>query len=138
MSVCLYNGFTGPKVYQWGGGGGVWVLSTVALVSLIESQYYFIYSYTVHVGAKSLSVCEKGHLSTIYKMLLPLASEWENIGLCLGLDNFEESINASTRTEASRLRETLKLWLSRVDPPPTREELAKAVEPFDPNIARSL
>ena len=69
-------------------------------------------------------------------MVVPLAKEWENIGLCLGLEDVEDSINASTETSAaSCLRETLKLWLSRVDHPPTWEELAGAVEPFDVNIA---
>ena len=98
----------------------------------------FNYYNTVHVGAKRFPNCEKGHLPAIFKIMLPLASEWENIGLCLGLGNFEDLINASPRTEASYLRETLKLWLSRVDPPPTWEELAKAVEPFDPSIAAKV
>lgn len=94
--------------------------------------------YTIHTGAKHFSICEKGHLPVIFKMLLPLASEWENIGLYLGLGNLEDHINASTRTEASSLRETLKLWLSRVDPPPTWEELAKAVKQFDSDIAAEI
>ena len=91
----------------------------------------------IHAGAKYLSVCEKRHLPTILKTLIPLASEWENIGLFLKLENFEDLIDAS-RTKASCLRETLKLWLNRVDPPPTWEELAKAVDPFDPNIAAKV
>jgi hypothetical protein len=56
----------------------------------------------------------------------------------LGLGNFEDLIDASTRTEASCLRETLKLWLSQVDPPPTWEELAKVINPFDTNIAAKV
>ena len=92
----------------------------------------------MHTGTEHLSVCEKEHLPAIFKILVPLASEWENIGLCLGLGNFENLINASSRTEASCLRETLKLWLSRVDPPPIWEELVKDVEPFDPIIAAKV
>ena len=69
-------------------------------------------------------------------MLVPLAKEWENIGLCLGLEDITNSFNASIETSAaSCLRETLKLWLNRVNPPPTWEELAEAVEPFDAKIA---
>ena len=89
-------------------------------------------------GNKCFSVCEKGHLPIIFEALLPLASEWENIGLCLRLNHFEDLVNASTRTEASRLRETLKLWLNRTNPPPTWEELAKAVQSFDPSIAAKI
>ena len=56
----------------------------------------------------------------------------------MGLENFIDPTNASAMTAASCLRETLKLWLSRIDPPPTWEELAKAVELFDPNIAAEI
>ena len=70
--------------------------------------------------------------------MVPLASEWENIGLCLGLSNFEESIKALAQTAPSCLRETLKLWLNRVGPPPTWNELAEAVEPFDSDIAAKI
>ena len=72
-------------------------------------------------------------------MLVPLAKEWENIGLCLGLEDITNSFNASIETSAaSCLRETLKLWLNRVNPPPTWEELAEAVEPFDAKIAANI
>ena len=42
---------------------------------------------------------------------------------------------ASAKMERSYLRETLKLWLNRVDPPPTWKELAEAVEPFNSDIS---
>ena len=72
-------------------------------------------------------------------MLVPLAKEWENIGLCLGLEDITNSFNASIETSAaSCLRETLKLWLNRVNPPPTWEELAEAVELFDAKIAANI
>ena len=56
----------------------------------------------------------------------------------MGLDNFQESIMASSKTESSYLRETLKLWLNRVEPPPTWKELAEAVEPFSSDIAAKI
>ena len=84
------------------------------------------------------SSCGKEHLPKAFKLLLPLASEWENIGLCLGLCDFEDSIKAKAKTPPSCLREMLKLWLNRVDPPPTWKELAEAVEPFDGDIATKI
>ena len=45
---------------------------------------------------------------------------------------------ASSKTEHSYLRETLKLWLNRIDPPPTWKELAEAVEPFSSDIAAKI
>ena len=82
--------------------------------------------------------CGMEHLSKAFKQLLPLASEWESIGLCLGLDNFEDSVKASAKTAPSCLKETLKLWLNRVDPCPNWKELAEAVEPFDSDIAAKI
>ena len=84
------------------------------------------------------SSCGKEDLPKAFKLLLPLASDWENIGLCLGLIDFEDSVKASAKTPPSRLRETLKLWLYRVDPPPTWKELAEAVEPFNSDIAAKI
>ena len=87
---------------------------------------------------KVTSVCGIEHLSKAFQLLLPLASEWENVGLCLGLDKFQDSVKAAAQTAPSCLRETLKLWLDRVDPPPTWKELAKAVEPFDSVVATEI
>ena len=84
------------------------------------------------------SSCGKEQLPKAFKLLLPLASEWENIGLCLGLIDFEESVKDSAKTAPSCLRETLKLWLNRVDPPPTWKELAEAVGPFNNDIASKI
>ena len=78
------------------------------------------------------------HLSKAFRQLLPLAAEWESIGLCLGLDNFEDSVKTSAKTAPSCLRETLKLWLNRADPPPTWKKLAEAIEPFDSDIAAKI
>ena len=62
-----------------------------------------------HAANKDTSACD---LSRSFRMLVPLAKEWENIGLCLGLKDITNSINAFTKTStASCLRETLKLWL---------------------------
>lgn len=94
--------------------------------------------YIVHTDISVVSSCGVDHLSKAFPLLLPLASEWENIGLCLRLDKFQDSIMASATTAPSCLRETLKLWLNRVDPPPTWKELAEAVEPFDSDIAAKI
>ena len=84
------------------------------------------------------SSCRIEQLPTAFKLVVSLSNEWENIGLCLGLNNFEESIKTSAGTAPSCLRETLKLWLNRVDPPPTWKELAEAVEPFNSDIAAKI
>ena len=84
------------------------------------------------------SSCGKEHLPKAIKLLLPLASEWETIGLFLGLNDFEDSVKATAKTLPSCLREMLKLWLNRVDPPPTWKQLAEAVEPFDGDIAAKI
>ena len=85
-----------------------------------------------------VSSCGKEQLPKAFKLLLPLAKEWENIGLCLGLVDFEDSVKASAKTAPSCLRETLKLWLNHVDPPPTWQELAEAVKPFNSDIAARI
>ena len=92
----------------------------------------------MYTDIKVISSCGKEHLPKAFKLLLPVASEWENIGLCLGLCDFEDSVKATAKTPASCLREMLKLWLNRVDPPPTWKELAEAVEPFDGDIAAKI
>ena len=92
----------------------------------------------ISTDVKASVSCGMEHLSKAFKQLLPLASEWESIGLCLGLDNFEDSVKASAKTAPSFLKETLKLWLNRVDPPPSWKELAEAVEPFDSDIAAKI
>ena len=82
--------------------------------------------------------CGSEQLPKAFKLLLPLSSEWQNIGLSLGLIDFEDSVMALAQTAPSCLRETLKLWLNRVDPPPTLKELAEAVEPLDSDIAAKI
>ena len=71
-------------------------------------------------------------------LLLPLANEWESIGFCLELIDFEDSVKASAKTAPSSLKETLKLWFNHVDPPPTWKELAEAVVPFNSDIAAKI
>ena len=97
-----------------------------------------IYNDYPDIKVTSTSLCEKENLSKAFKLLLPLASEWENIGLCLELDNFKDSVKATAKTPPSCLREMLKLWLNRVDPPPTWKELTEAVEPFNGDIAAKI
>ena len=93
-----------------------------------------------HAEMAVSSSCGKEQLPKVFKLLLPLASEWENIGLCLGLIDFEDSVKASAdnKTAPSCLRETLKLWLNRVESPPTWKELAEAIEPFNSDIAAKI
>ena len=78
-------------------------------------------------------------LSKAFKMLIPIAKEWQNIGVLLELtDQDLKSIAADGDNDINHLREMLRLWLSQVDPPPSWEALSEAVEPFDPLIAAKL
>ena len=67
-----------------------------------------------------------------------VADKWEDIGILLGIkDGQLKAINAKDST--SCLREMLRIWLSRVDPPPSWSAIAEAVEFLgDENLATYL
>ena len=67
------------------------------------------------------------------KLLLPLAYDWQTIGVMLNLDNNElKCIDLDcSRVARHCLREMLNLWLKRAIPPTTWEELARALEDAD-------
>ena len=78
-------------------------------------------------------------LSKAFKMLIPIAKEWQNIGVLLELtDQDLKSIAADGDSDINHLREMLRLWLNQVYSPPSWKALSEAVEPFDPLIATKL
>ena len=80
-------------------------------------------------------------LNNSYRRLLPLAHDWFNIGILLNLeDHFLKNIKYSHYNHSLQdcLREMLSEWHKRVDPPPSWEELAGAVELTDQGIARKI
>ena len=72
----------------------------------------------------------KPTLQDLLMELYSTASEWENIGVLLGIDpNKLDTIKETENSKSeSCLREMLKVWLKRVDPPPSWSAIAKAVE----------
>ena len=79
-------------------------------------------------------------LNWAFRILLPLSSNWRNIGLLLELDDgFLRGIDSECRGVPDNcLREMLSLWLKQTDPTPTTELLAKAVEVYNPAVARMI
>ena len=63
------------------------------------------------------------------KILLPVADEWENIGILLGVEDSDLRTIKSNNPNNCRgcLREMLRKWLSIVDPQPTWSVLFNAV-----------
>ena len=74
------------------------------------------------------------------RMMISLASEWQNIGIILGLNEGTlATIRANYPQQATNcLREMLIIWLKQVDPRPSWEALADAVEPIDPRKAEEI
>ena len=72
-------------------------------------------------------------------MLLPLATDWINIGVLLGIEeDILQEIQQKERQERNCLRVMLSKWLKSEDPPPTWCDLAEAVEPFNEKIAEEI
>ena len=90
-------------------------------------------------AAAAFVATERPQLAKVFKLLIPIAKEWQNIGVLLELANQDlKSIAADGDSDNTHLREMLILWLSQVDPPPSWEALAEAVEPFDSQIATKI
>ena len=82
---------------------------------------------------------DKPTLKEAFQLLFPLAHEWHNIGVLLGIpDGDLNAINADNAAVRSCLREMLRKWLSCVDSRPTWSSLAEAVEPFDPRKVKEI
>ena len=78
-------------------------------------------------------------LPTVFKVVFPLAAEWKNIGLFLGIsDSTLDMIACDNAKVNDCLREMLSVWLKRVSPQPTWETLADEVESFDERIADKI
>ena len=72
-------------------------------------------------------------------MLIPIAKEWQNIGILLELSDQDlKSIDTDGDNDINHLREMLRLWLSHVDPPPSWRALAEATEPFNTQVADKI
>jgi hypothetical protein len=84
---------------------------------------------------------KKPQLAKAFKLLIPIAEEWQNIGILLGVeDDTLTSIAADgkLKKDIDRLREILRLWISQEDPVPSWEALAEAVEPFSDEVVAKV
>ena len=74
------------------------------------------------------------------KFLLPEAKHWHNIGIMLEVpEKTLEQIEADYHSDCQQcVREMIKSWLKQVDPPPSWEDLAEAVNEFNPSLARKI
>ena len=74
------------------------------------------------------------------KILLPEAKHWHNIGIMLEVpEKTLEQIEADYPGDCQQcVREMIKRWLKQVDPPPSWEDLAEAVNEFNPSLARKI
>jgi GTPase SAR1 family protein len=78
-------------------------------------------------------------LPSACKISFSLASEWKNLGLFLEIDiGLLDNIEHDYKKASDCLREMFRTWLKQVDPPPSWQALAEAVEPLDPAIAEKI
>jgi len=78
-------------------------------------------------------------LPILFKVLLPMAKEWKNIGSLLEVpDDVLDRIEHDYAKAVDNLREMLKEWLKRVDPPPSWNSVAEAVMPFNERIGKKI
>ena len=79
-------------------------------------------------------------LPTLLKILLPVSSQWMNIGVMISLSH-ERLTAIETRCKGvpdNCLREMLNDWLKQKDPPPTKSALVDAVKMYDKSLADSI
>ena len=77
------------------------------------------------------------NLPTLFRILLPVSSQWMNIGVMLSL-NHGRLTAIETRCRGvpdNCLREMLNDWLNQKDPAPTKSALVDAVEMYNPSLA---
>jgi hypothetical protein len=74
---------------------------------------------------------DKPELSTLLKELInKVDSKWENIGILLKIEPYRlESVRTAERNDPQNcLREMLKLWLNKINPPPSWSAITDAIK----------
>lgn len=79
-------------------------------------------------------------LSTASRQLIPIADEWENIGLLLNVpDDTLMKIKRYYSSVKMRIHEVLRIWMKQEQPQNVSwKKLAEAVEPIDPYVAHKI
>ena len=81
----------------------------------------------------------KPELNDVLKMLLPLSSHWKTIGLLLGAKSKTlDRIKSDGPNDEDRLVCVISWWRDKLDPFPTWEGLADAMENLYPEIATKI
>ena len=78
--------------------------------------------------------------ATCLKFLLPVAADWQNIGVFLNVsdsDLKQIELDYSGRCRDC-VHEMIRKWLKQVNPAPTWKYLAEAVETVDPSISEMI
>ena len=72
----------------------------------------------------------KPKLKDLLKELNSAASDWENIGIQLDVEDSDlKQVKADNSGDSKAcLREMLRMWLSRVDPPPSWSAIVEALD----------
>ena len=85
------------------------------------------------------AVIAPSELKTCFKLLLEIASEWQNVGVLLGVEYPQlAQIKSDNSTSTDCLREMLSVWLNQVDPSPTWKTLVDAVGYRSPQLANKI
>lgn len=106
----------------------------------------------LHLGAGVPSLTQKPHgiaqprqdenpvLSQAFRMLLPLASEWQSIGVLLRIPKGDLNTIQSDNPYNTKncLSDMLGMWLTRIDSQVMWSSLADAVECIDPSKADAI
>lgn len=79
-------------------------------------------------------------LPNAFRMLLPVADNWQNIGILLHIPDEKLTSIVSERLPyaVDNLREMLRVWLKQTDPKPSWEAIVEAVKPFDAKKADEI
>ena len=78
--------------------------------------------------------------ATCLKFLLPIAADWQNIGVFLQISDSDLKQIESDYSGRCRdcVREMIRKWLKQVNPTPSWKNLTEAVEVVDPSVAERI
>ena len=81
----------------------------------------------------------KPELADVFVKLLPLAHEWQSIGILVRVErNILQNIRREEQGVRDCLSSMLSEWLKIVDPPPTWKNIVDAVQQLDASAAREI
>ena len=81
----------------------------------------------------------KEHMAEVCKCLFPLRAKWKTIGTFLCVEhNTLAAIKTDSEDSAEMLTELIAEWLKQLNPPPTGQALAEAVQYISPDKADEI